>query len=259
MLTRIRSILFMIWLYGWIVILGLFWSPAFLLPRRFTVYGMRSWAAVTRFGLRWICGVRTIVRGKENLPAGACLVASKHQSMYDVLMPFLFLKDPAYILKRELLFYPIFGWYAWKSAMIPINRGGYVKTLKTMLARAKHEADRGRQVVIFPEGTRRLPGAPPEYKSGVFAMYKELERPCVPVALITGNCWSRKGVDRHPGTTIFQILPPIEAGLPREEFMRKLQDAIEPAADDLLKEVGAEPTGRAAVAAPTSVKEETPA
>ncbi len=236
MLTYLRSILFMIWLYGSILVLGVLWAPSFLLPRRFAVSGMKVWAATARFGLRWICGITTEFRGLENLPKGPCLVASKHQSMYDILMPFLFLEDPAFVMKKELMYYPIFGWYAWKSAMIPIDRGGFVKTLKKMMRRAGQELKNGRQFLIFPEGTRRLPGAPPAYKSGVVAMYSQYDVPCVPVALNTGLCWANKGVRRWPGHVVFEILPPIEPGMPRDQFMTALEQAIEPAADRLLAE-----------------------
>ena len=236
MFNTLRSYLYIIWLYGSILGLGILWAPSFLLPRPVTLIGIKLWASGARWGLRWICGVKTEIRGMENLPEGPCLVASKHQSMYDILMPFLFLKDPAFVMKRELMYYPIFGWYAWKAAMIPIDRGGYTKTLKQMMRRAKQEVARGRQFLIFPEGTRRLPGAPPAYKSGVFAMYREIEAPCAPVALNTGLSWPRKGITRIPGTIVFEILPPIEPGLPRAAFMEKLENMIEPASERLLDE-----------------------
>lgn len=240
MLNWLRSIVFIVWLYGWIVILGFACLPTLFLPRKACLIAIRSWAAIARFGLRWICGIKTVIRGQENMPEGACLVASKHQSMYDVLMPFLYAKDPAFVLKKELFFYPIFGWYGWKAEMIPIDRGGYVKTLKKMLARAKKVSDAGRQIFIFPEGTRTMPGAKADYKTGVFAMYNELQTPCAPVALITGHVWPRKGILRKPGTIIFEIQPSIEAGLQRKEFMSRLEHAIEPAVNRLMAEVGLE-------------------
>lgn len=242
MINWIRSIIYVFWLYSLILILGVIWLPTLLMSRKAAMSGIRTWAALARFGLRWICGVRTEFRGLEHLPDGACLVASKHQSMYDTIAPFLFLRDPAFILKRELMFYPIFGWYAWRTAMIPIDRGGAVKSLKAMMARARKETARGRQVLIFPEGTRQLPGAKPDYKSGVYAMYKEVGVPCAPVALITGHCWPRKGMKRTPGKIIFEVLPPIEPNLPRKVFMARLQEAIEPASDRLLEEATAPPT-----------------
>ena len=236
MFMTIRSLLYVIWLYGSIGVLGVFWFPAFFLPRRVTMMGMKVWAGSARWALRWFCGIRTEFRGLENLPDGPCLVASKHQCMYDILMPFLFLKDPAFVMKRELMYYPFFGWYAWKGGMVPINRGGYVKTLKMMMRRARQEVERGRQFLIFPEGTRRMPGAPPAYKTGVVAMYNEIKHPCVPVALNTGLCWPRKGITRRPGVITFEIQPAIEPGLEKKDFLQRLEASIEPASERLLDE-----------------------
>ncbi len=234
MITWIRSFVFFAWFNLTLGFWGIVFLPAFLLPAKASILGAQMWARSTRFGLRWICNIKTEIHGTENIPDGACLIASKHQSTYDILMPFIYANNPAFVLKRELFFYPFLGWYGWKARMIPIDRGGYVKTLKKMLARAKVEADKGRHIFIFPEGTRQTPGAEPDYKSGVYAMYKELNQPCVPVALLTGHVWPRKSFLRKPGTVVINILPPIEAGLPRKEFMTRLQSAIEPASNILI-------------------------
>ena len=236
MFTWLRSILYVLWLYGSLAVIGIAFLPAMILPRKATRFGMTCWAAAARWGLRWICGVTTEVRGIENLPDGPCIVASKHQAMYDTIAPFLFLPDPAFILKRELMFYPIFGWYAWKSRMIPIDRGGALKTLKIMAKRAKEEATQNRQILIFPEGTRQAPGAKPDYKPGVVMLYREMDVPCVPIALNTGLCWPAKGIKRIPGKIVFEILPPIPSGLNRKEFMQRLQSDIETASERLLEE-----------------------
>ncbi|ACT57932.1 lysophospholipid acyltransferase family protein [Hirschia baltica] len=236
MFIWLRSFAFYIWHYLSMGVLGVVFIPALFLPQKASIAAARSWAKATRFGLRFFCGVQTEIRGIENMPDGACLIASKHQSTYDILMPFIYAKNPAFVLKRELFFYPILGWYGWRADMIPIDRGGYVKTLKKMLGRAKEESQRGRQILIFPEGTRQIPGATPDYKSGVYAMYKELNEPCIPVALNTGTIWPRGSFMRRPGKLVFDILPAIEAGLPRKEFMQRLQDNIEPASNALLQE-----------------------
>ncbi len=215
-------------------VLGVIFLPALFMPQWASVAGARSWAKATRFGLKFFCNIETEIRGLENMPEGAVLVASKHQSTYDILMPFVYAKNPAFVLKRELFFYPILGWYGWRADMIPIDRGGYVKTLKKMLSRAKQESQRGRQILIFPEGTRQKPGATPDYKTGVYAMYKELEQACVPVALNTGTIWPRGSFLRPAGKIVFDILPTIDAGLPRKEFMKQLENAIEPATNALL-------------------------
>ena len=218
-------------------ILGLIWLPALLLPRAVTRFGIRLWVRLVRWGLRWICGVRTEFRGLEYLPKGPALIAAKHQCMWDVLIPFLILPDPAIILKRELLWYPFLGWYALKASMVPIDRGGAAKTLKKMLAAAKIRVQAGRQLVISPEGTRQPPGAPPDYKSaGVSSFYKYLDVPLVPAATNFGLCWPRKGITRRPGLAVYEFLPPIEPGLDRKALMETLQTRIETACDRLLDE-----------------------
>jgi 1-acyl-sn-glycerol-3-phosphate acyltransferase len=165
----IRSIIFAVWIYVSMLLLALVTLPFFLFSRWIALETVRLWMKNVRFSLRWILGIETEIRGRENVPKGALLYASKHQTMYDAFFPFLILDDPAVIIKQELLWYPIFGWYAWRTDMIPIKRGGGAKTFENMYAEARKRTDKGHQVLIFPEGTRKLPGAPPAYKTGVKA------------------------------------------------------------------------------------------
>lgn len=244
-MTAVRSVLFAIWMYGLLVVMGIVWLPALLMPRRVTMYGIALYARLVRWGLRVICGVRTDIRGLENLPAGPIIFASKHQCMWDVFIPFIVLSDPVITMKRELLWYPFFGWYSLKTRMIPIDRGGAGRTVKKMLAAAKQRAREGRQFVIFPEGTRHPPGAVTGYFSaGTGAFYKSLGLPCVPVATNSGLCWPARGLIRRPGQIVYEILPAIEPGLDRRELMSRLERAIEPASRRLLDE-GLSAQGRA--------------
>ena len=142
----------------------------------------------------------------------------KHQSTYDTIAPFLFIRNPGYILKKELLKLPVFGIYASRVG-IPIDRAGGTKTMKLMLAAARKGAEAGQQIVIFPEGTRQLPDTPADIKPGVIFMYNELGIPCVPVALNTGLCWQGSGFLRKPGHVVFEVLPPIEP----DHLLPKLQ------------------------------------
>jgi len=187
-------------------------------------------------GLNLTSDIQVEIRGVENLPDGPCLVAAKHQGMLDILPPFSYLDDPAIILKRELMAIPIFGWFSKKAGMIPINREGAAKTLRGMVVAASEAVSEGRQVVIFPEGTRREPGAEPDYQSGVAGLYRELGVPCVPVATNSGLFWPARGLIRWPGVAVVEILPPIPPGLKRAEFMRRLQTAVETASGRLLTE-----------------------
>ncbi len=232
----IRSVLFVIWIYLSMVLLAFACLPFIIFSRRVAVWAVRSWIKNTRLALRLICGIKTEIRGIEHLPEGAIIWASKHQSMYDAFVPWLVLDHPAIIIKKELLWYPVFGWYAWRTDMIAIDRAGGARTLRNMIEASRKRMAEGRQLLIFPEGTRQLPGADPKYRPGVFGMYDELEVPVVPVATNIGLCWPRRGVRRRAGTVVIEILPPIETGMAKAPFMAKLETTIEPACERLLDE-----------------------
>lgn len=235
-MTLIRSLLYAVWFYLTMAIIGLVALPVALFSRDFAMHVVRFYASTQAFGLWLLCGITTEVRGREHLPKGGPgLIAMKHQSTYDTIAPFMFMQNPAYILKRELLKAPVFGVYASRVG-IPIDRAGGAKTMKLMLAAAKVAANGGQQVVIFPEGTRQLPDTPTDIKPGVVFMYNELKLPCVPVALNTGLCWQGSGFLRRPGKIVFEVLPPIEPGLKRTEFTERLVGALEPATVKLVAE-----------------------
>ena len=232
-----RSILFVIWMYGLMAVLGLLTLPALLLPKAVTFWAISLYARGLIWGLRVICGIEVEIRGRQHMPRGTMLYAGKHNCMLDVFIPFLVMSAPAIILKQELLWYPFLGWYALKAAMIPIDRAGNTRTLKKMVAAARERADDGRQIVIFPEGTRTVPGAEPAYHAaGISALAKGIEAPILPVATNAGLCWPGRGVKRSKGTIIYEILPPIPAGLPRKELMSRLQSELETASDALVAE-----------------------
>jgi len=232
-----RSILFVIWMYGLMAVLGLLALPALLLPKSVTFWAISLYARGLIWGLKVFCGISVEIRGRQNMPRGTVLYAGKHNCMLDVFIPFLVMSAPAIILKQELLWYPFLGWYALKAAMIPIDRAGNTRTLKKMVAAARERADDGRQIVIFPEGTRTVPGAEPAYHAaGISALAKGIEAPILPVATNAGLCWPGRGVKRSKGTIIYEILPPIPAGLPRKELMSRLQSELETASDALVAE-----------------------
>lgn len=208
--------------------------PTFFLPRRALVATVRAWAHSNLFLLRVIANIRYEIRGRDTVPPGGLLVACKHQSMWETFALFLAFDDPCFVLKHELMWIPLFGWLAAKAEMVPINRGARSKAMKAMTDRALTEIANGRQIIIFPEGTRRPPGAEPAYKYGVAFLYSELHSPCVPVALNSGIYWPRRQFIRRPGTVIIDILPAIEPGLDREVFITALKDKIETASNALL-------------------------
>ena len=135
--------------------------------------------------------------------------------------------DPTFIIKRELMWIPVFGWCMWRAGMIPVDRGARSRALAAMTERARFELGRGRQIVIFPEGTRRAPGAEPAYKFGVAQLYAETQTACLPIALNSGVVWGRRAFLRYPGTVRVEILDPILPGMPRTEFFEHLKREIE--------------------------------
>ena len=233
MLT-LRSLLFTAWLYLSMPIFAIGLSPALLMPHRFAMGVVKLWARTALFGLRWIAGVKVEVLGLRNMPSGAALVASKHQGMLDVVALLALLPDACFVMKKELMPLPFFGWFAWKAGMIPVDRAGHAKALKDMTRQARDRLSQGRQIVIFPEGTRNDPGAPGDYKPGVAAIYRDLEGPCWPVATNSGVHWPAHGFRRYPGVVVFDFLEPIPAGLKRGAMMALLESRIETASLALL-------------------------
>ncbi len=234
-MQTLRSLLFILWLYLSMAIFAVGLSPALLMPHAAAMGVIRLWAKFVLFGLRWIAGVTVEFRGLEHRPTGPALIAAKHQGMLDVVVPFVMLDDPCMVMKKELLPLPFFGWFAWKTRMIPVDRQAHAKALKDMVRNARARLVEGRQIVIFPEGTRGLPGAAPDYKPGVAAIYRDLDAPCWPVATNSGVHWPAHGFRRYPGVVVFEFLPPIPAGLKRAEFMKRLEDSVETASAALLE------------------------
>lgn len=234
-MTTLRSLIFTAWLYLSMAVFAVGLSPALLLPHRFVRGVIKLWAGNVLFGLRWIVGVKVEFRGLDNLPQGAALVASKHQGMLDIVALLAVLPDSCFVMKKELMPLPFFGWFAWKAKMIAVDRAGHAKALKDMTRQARDRLAEGRQIVIFPEGTRNTPGVPGDYKPGVAAIYRDLEGPCWPVATNSGVHWPAHGFRRYPGTVVFEFLEPIPAQLKRGQMMALLESRIETASLALLE------------------------
>ncbi len=229
----IRSIIFVIWLYGSMAVVGLSLWPFVIFDDRYVWVALRSWGRATLWGLRWIIGATVSFEGLEHVPKGGALIAMKHQSTLDTIVPSLFLPRATYVFKQELGNTPVMGAYL-KKNQIGVDRSGHAKALKSLMRGARAAVARGGQVLIFPEGTRQELDAPPDYKPGIAAMYKDLNIPVTPVALNTGLIWKPKGIMRSPGHVTFKVLPPIPAGLPRDEFMRELERILESESQALL-------------------------
>jgi 1-acyl-sn-glycerol-3-phosphate acyltransferase len=232
----LRSLLFNALFYVNMIVRMIVALPTIVLPHRFILGILRGYARSSLWLLRVICGVRVEWRGREKLPAGPYLVACKHQSVWETFALFALLSDPAYVLKRELMWIPLFGWLATKAGMIPVDRSAHASAVARMTAAARREIARSRQIVIFPEGTRRPPDAEPRYLPGAAFLYTETNLPCIPIALNSGLFWPRRTLRRPPGTVLVEVLDPIPPGLKRREFMSRLQNALEEATARLVTE-----------------------
>jgi len=232
----LRSILYNLLFYLNLVVLLLVAFVAMLLPKIAVIRMSQAWGRTSVWLLRVVCGTKVEFRGLEKLPKGPLIVAAKHQSTWETFALLRLFDDFAFVVKRELMWIPIFGWCMWRARMIPVDRGAGAQALNDMLARAKQEVQSGRQLVIFPEGTRRAPGAEPRYKFGVAHLYAEIGVPCVPVALNAGLFWPRRAFMRLPGTIVVEILDPIPPGLDKTAFMARLQEVTETATARLLEE-----------------------
>ncbi|WP_269514816.1 lysophospholipid acyltransferase family protein [Brevundimonas subvibrioides] len=233
-MIALRSLVFVAWLYLSLALFAVGMSPALILPHRFALGVVKAWARFVLFGLRWIAGVRVEFRGLEHRPIGRALVACKHQGMLDIIIPFVVLDDPCIITKKELMILPFFGWFAWKTKMISVDRSAASRALRDMVKQARDRVAEGRQIWIFPEGTRAPVGSVPDYKPGVAALYRDIGSPCWPVATNAGVHWPAHGFRRYPGTVVYEFLPPIEADLKRAVFMAELERRIETASNALL-------------------------
>ncbi len=231
-----RSFLFNLAFYLVLFVYLIAALPTLLMPRGAMIWMVKSWSHVNFWMLRVICNIRMEIAGRNRIPQGAALVASKHQSLWETFALMTVFEDPAYVLKRELMWIPFFGWSARKAEMIPVDRSAGSQALTRMTEIAKREVARGREIIIFPEGTRRAPGAEPKYKFGVSHLYAELGVPCLPVALNSGLFWPRRSFMRYPGTIRVEILDPIAPGLDKQSFMRRLQDDVETATARLIAE-----------------------
>jgi 1-acyl-sn-glycerol-3-phosphate acyltransferase len=232
----VRSVLFNVLFYLNLVVYLFAALPTLVLPRGAILAMVRAWARTNLWLLRFVCRINVEFRGLERIPPGPLLIASKHQSTWETFALILLFADPAFILKRELMWLPLFGWLAWKAEMIPVDRGARSQALSAIAARSGVELARNRQIVIFPEGTRRPPGAEPAYKYGVVHLYHETGVSCLPVALNSGLFWPRRTFYRHPGTVVVECLAPIAPGLDKQVFADRLQQTIESATARLIEE-----------------------
>jgi len=242
-MLHIRSLAFNLAFYASLVVQMIVWSPLyFLSPRHKAWFVPKFWSRTSLWLYKALAGTRSDIAGMENLPQGSFILAPKHQSFWDAIAFFPYLDDPLYILKRELTWIPFFGWYILKMRMIPVDRGNRAKALRAVVNATKAELARNpRQLIIYPEGTRRAPGDVPAYKYGIVELYTQLGLPVVPVAHVAGLYWPRRKFLRYPGTIKARFLPPIPPGLGKDEFMKRLIGETEAGCDALLVDAARQP------------------
>ena len=232
----LRSIAFNVLFYLNTAIYLIVALPTFFMPYRAVLAVAKSWSRTNLVLLRVVAGVDYEIRGLEKMPKGPIIVAAKHQSAWETFALLPLFSSPTFIMKRELQWIPIFGWLTIKGRMVPVDRGAGSTALAAMTERARIELADNRQLIIFPEGTRRPPGAEPRYKYGVAQLYAAEGVPCVPIALNSGLFWPRRSIRRLPGTVIVEVLAPIMPGLDKDEFFERLKNELETATARLIEE-----------------------
>lgn len=236
MFIIVRSIAFNVLFYLNTLIYLIAALPTFFLPYRAIIRVAQSWARTNLVLLRVVAGIKYEVRGREKIAQGPLLIAAKHQSAWETFALLPLFDNPLFILKRELQWIPIFGWLTIKGRMVPIDRSKGSQALAAMTDRARVELADNRQLIIFPEGTRRPAGAEPRYKHGVAHLYAAEGVPCVPIALNSGLFWPRRSIRRVPGTVVVEVLDPIAPGLDKDAFFTRVQNDMEAATARLIEE-----------------------
>ncbi len=232
----LRSLVFNVAFYLVLLALVVLGAPVMFFGRHGVFALARAWARISIWLLRVICGVHVEFRGVENVPKGAFILAAKHQSVWETFALTLFAPDYSFLLKRELTWIPFFGWLLISSEQIAIDRARGGSALSQAVRKSRALLEQGRQIIVFPEGTRRPVRAPPAYKYGVAAIYGDCNVVCVPAALNSGLFWPRRQFLRRPGTIVVEFLPPIQPGMEKKAFLRLLAEHIETASTRLAEE-----------------------
>jgi 1-acyl-sn-glycerol-3-phosphate acyltransferase len=232
----IRSLLFIAQMYVAMLVLAIAYFPWAVMYSAGAHAACHTYCRWVLWTLAWMTGLKTEVRGTP--PTGEVMIAAKHQSFLDILMIYIAVPRGKFIMKRELMFAPLLGQYALRIGCVPVNRGKRGAAIAKMLADVKSGKQQGGQLIIYSQGTRVAPGVKRPYKIGTGALYEQLGQPCVPVATNVGVFWPRHGILRKPGLAVVEFLPEIAPGLPRDDFMARLEAEVETTSDRLMAEAG---------------------
>lgn len=235
-LQWLRSLAFNASMYLAMAVLAVVFLPFALASPRGALYACHTYCRWVVWSARWMIGLRTEVRGTP--PTDEVMIAAKHQSFFDIIVIFGAVPRGRFIMKRELLFAPILGQYAWRIGCIPVNRGKRGQAIQKMVRDVARGAREPGQLIIYPQGTRVPPGAERPYKIGTAVLYQELQQACIPVATNIGVFWPKRAVMRRPGTAVVEFLPRIPAGLEKPDFMQRLENQVEGASNRLMREAG---------------------
>tara|TARA_B100001769_G_scaffold205656_1_gene165191 strand:+ start:283 stop:933 length:651 start_codon:yes stop_codon:yes gene_type:complete len=214
--------------------MGIICIPFLILPSKFLKYPTKIWIRVIFIFLERICNINHKIEGIENIPNETVLIASKHQSAFETLALYYYLKDCFFVHKKELFLIPIFGQYLYKANMVSIDRDGGTKTMRKMLEEVRLKLESGSSIIIFPEGTRKIPGSKPDYKTGFIGIYNHTKKKILPIALNSGLCWPKHSWILKNGVITIQILPIINENQNKETVLNKVQENIELASNKLL-------------------------
>ena len=214
--------------------MGIICTPFLLFPSKFLKFPTKVWIKVIFIFLETICNIKHKIEGIENIPNETVLIAAKHQSAFETLALYYYLKDCFFVHKKELFFIPVFGQYLYKSKMVSIDRDGGTKTMRKMLEEVKLKLESGSSIIIFPEGTRKIPGSKPDYKTGFIGIYNHTRKKILPIALNSGLCWPKHTWILKNGVITIKILPIIKENYDKQTVLSKVQEQIEVASDKLL-------------------------
>ena len=243
-LQYVLSVIFIAQMYAAMVVLAIWWTPIALFRRDAAFDAIHAYCNWVRGSARVLVGLRSEIRGE--VPQDEVIIAAKHQSFFDIIMIVSAAPRPKFIMKKELMWAPILGWYAKRIGCIPVDRGKRSQAMTKMVADVKAGTEQPGQLIIYPQGTRVAAGAQKSYKVGVGVLYGQLGQDCIPAATNVGVFWPRHGLMRKPGLAVVEFLPRIPAGKSVEDFMAVIEPTIEAASNRLMAEAGFDPSAAGA-------------
>ena len=232
----LMSLVFILQMYVAMVVFALAYAIPSMISREGAWAGIHAYCRWVRMTARVIVGLRSEIRGP--VPQGQVLIAAKHQSFFDIILICSVVPRPKFIMKKELKWAPLLGWYAWRIGCIPVDRGKKGRAIADMKKAVAEGAKVPGQLIIYPQGTRVAPGVPMPYKVGTGLLYQQISEPCIPAATNVGVFWPRHGIYRKPGLAVVEFLDPIPPGQSVADFMAALERVVETASDRLMAEAG---------------------